>query len=267
MTDERKLTPKQQTFVLAYLETGVASEAYRRAYDCSRMKDATIGKNAHALTKLPAIATQLQVMRDRATETAILDRAGVINLMTEIATADATQLSQVQVRCCRHCWGVGFRYQWKSDIEYGFAIAEVLDDNAKRLAAWEKIGKGPRPEPNDPPTDEGGYGFDVKREPNPECPKCLGEGIEVVKLRDTRKLTGAAKRLYAGVKKTKDGIEIKTRDQDKALEMLGRVHGVFKDAPGVAVAVGVQTAIVNNVVIPDDPLAAARAYQELMKGD
>ena len=30
---DNKLTPKQEAFILAYLETGNASEAYRRAYN------------------------------------------------------------------------------------------------------------------------------------------------------------------------------------------------------------------------------------------
>ncbi len=40
------LTPKQDAFCLAYLETSNASEAYRRAYDAKCMKDETIAKRA-----------------------------------------------------------------------------------------------------------------------------------------------------------------------------------------------------------------------------
>lgn len=43
---------------------------------------------------------------------------------------------------------------------------------------------------------------------------------------DTRKLTGTAKLLYAGVKKTKDGIQILTRDQDAALREVGKFVGI-----------------------------------------
>lgn len=43
------LTPKQEAFVLAYIETGNASEAYRRAYDAARMKDATVNRKAKEL--------------------------------------------------------------------------------------------------------------------------------------------------------------------------------------------------------------------------
>ncbi|MGU9998175.1 terminase small subunit, partial [Bordetella avium] len=36
------LTPKQEAFALAYVETGNASEAYRRAYSAERMKPETV---------------------------------------------------------------------------------------------------------------------------------------------------------------------------------------------------------------------------------
>jgi phage terminase small subunit len=40
------MTPKQEIFCQAYVETGNASEAYRRAYDAARMKPATINRKA-----------------------------------------------------------------------------------------------------------------------------------------------------------------------------------------------------------------------------
>ena len=43
------LTPKQEAFCLAYVETGNASEAYRRAYDAARMKAPTINVKASEL--------------------------------------------------------------------------------------------------------------------------------------------------------------------------------------------------------------------------
>lgn len=37
-----KLTPKQSAFALAYVETGNASEAYRRAYDAEKMQPESV---------------------------------------------------------------------------------------------------------------------------------------------------------------------------------------------------------------------------------
>lgn len=266
----KKLTHKQDAFVQVWFETGNASEAYRRAYDVSRMKEATVNNNAYMLTNKSELRARYDNLRELAVERTVLQKADVINLITEIATADASALSELQVRCCRHCWGVGHRYQWASAVEYAFKCAEVLDQNAaseRRHNTMQAMTnkKVPDVAARDLPGDEGGYGFQVTRGPNPECPHCLGEGHEVVLFKDTRYLKGKNKRLFAGIKKTKDGIEIKTRNQDAALEMLAKIHGVFvPDAPPPVGSVINANGIVT--IISHDPLEAARMYQDLMKG-
>lgn len=54
----QKLTPKQEKFCQAYIETGNASEAYRRAYKTENMKAETINRNAKALLDNTKIATR-----------------------------------------------------------------------------------------------------------------------------------------------------------------------------------------------------------------
>ena len=57
------LTPKQENFCLAYLETGNASEAYRRAYDIGTMKPESVNRKAKELldnVKITARLTQLR---------------------------------------------------------------------------------------------------------------------------------------------------------------------------------------------------------------
>lgn len=59
----RRLTPKQEAFCLAYLETGSASEAYRQAYSSERMKTETINRKAKELLdngKITARVSELQ---------------------------------------------------------------------------------------------------------------------------------------------------------------------------------------------------------------
>ena len=46
---------------------------------------------------------------------------------------------------------------------------------------------------------------------------------------DTREVKGSAALLYAGVKVTKDGIELKVHDQAKALDNVARHLGMFTD--------------------------------------
>ncbi|WP_368648556.1 terminase small subunit [Castellaniella ginsengisoli] len=57
------LTPKQEAFALAYVETGNASEAYRRAYDAGKMTAASVNRKAKELLdngKITARVSELQ---------------------------------------------------------------------------------------------------------------------------------------------------------------------------------------------------------------
>ena len=45
----QELTPKQEKFALAYIETGNAAEAYRIAYDAENMKPVTTRRKAAEL--------------------------------------------------------------------------------------------------------------------------------------------------------------------------------------------------------------------------
>lgn len=58
------LTPKQENFCLAYLETGNASEAYRRAYDCEGAKPETVNRTAKEVLDNPKIAARLAELRE-----------------------------------------------------------------------------------------------------------------------------------------------------------------------------------------------------------
>lgn len=66
----KQLTPKQEAFCLAYIETSNASSAYRQAYDCQRMKPETVNRNAKALLDHNKIATRLAELRQPAVERA-----------------------------------------------------------------------------------------------------------------------------------------------------------------------------------------------------
>ena len=58
-----RLTPKQEGFCLAYLETGNASEAYRRVYDAGRMKPKSIHRKAFGLLEQVKITARLKELR------------------------------------------------------------------------------------------------------------------------------------------------------------------------------------------------------------
>ena len=60
---EYKLTPKQERFCQAYIETGNASEAYRQAYDAENMKAETVHVKASELHVNGKIAVRLEQLQ------------------------------------------------------------------------------------------------------------------------------------------------------------------------------------------------------------
>ena len=59
----KKLTPKQESFCLAYIETGNASEAYRQAYDAENMKPETINRKAKVELDKGKIRARLEALQ------------------------------------------------------------------------------------------------------------------------------------------------------------------------------------------------------------
>lgn len=66
MTD--KLTPKQQAFALAYVETGNASEAYRRAYNAENMSPDALKVEASRTLAKPNVALTVAELQMKAQE-------------------------------------------------------------------------------------------------------------------------------------------------------------------------------------------------------
>lgn len=57
------LTVKQENFCIAYMETGNASEAYRRAYDCQNMKPESINRKAKDMADNVKIRARIEQIR------------------------------------------------------------------------------------------------------------------------------------------------------------------------------------------------------------
>jgi len=66
------LTKKQEDFCLAYMETGNATEAYRRAYKPTTKNEATLNRTAKGLIDNPKIAARIAELRAPAIERAQL---------------------------------------------------------------------------------------------------------------------------------------------------------------------------------------------------
>ena len=206
VTTPRPLNPRQQRFAEEYAKGASGSAAYRAAGYQATGNSAEV--NAGKLLRDPRVAAAVAELRAKSAERAEIDASWVLRQWADIATADPNDLVQYRRACCRHCWGIGHAYQWTQ--------AELERETARLI----NLGK-PAPDAG------GGVGFDLNRSPNPECPECGGEGRGRMLVADTRHLRGAARRLYAGVKLGKDGLEVRMRDQDAALANIAKHLGMF----------------------------------------
>lgn len=82
-----ELTPKQELFCQTYVKTGNASEAYRTAYNASKMKDTTINEKSSRLLKEYKISTRVNFLRNKVEEKHDLTKDKIINRLKEIIFA------------------------------------------------------------------------------------------------------------------------------------------------------------------------------------
>lgn len=213
MRNEHGLTPQQETFAVGLAAGEKQTDAYRAAYPRLKASAKTIAEKASRLAadsrvqaRVKGLLAKTVVAHDKLAEIATRE-------WSDISLADARELSGIHLYCCRYCWGKDFRYQRTAgEMEEAREAFELLPPKKRGNGFDEK----------------GGIGYHAKRDPNPDCPECFGDGMRVVYFNDTRRLSRQAARLFAGVKETKDGLEVKVRSQDGALENLGRVSGVYE---------------------------------------
>lgn len=62
------LTQKQESFCLAYIETGNATEAYRRSYNASNMADTTVNRKGKMLLDMGKIGARIEGIRKEAAD-------------------------------------------------------------------------------------------------------------------------------------------------------------------------------------------------------
>jgi phage terminase small subunit len=220
--DDDLKTDRQAAFVREYVKDWNATKAAIRAGYSERTADEQ-GCRLLANTRIQsAIARRL----DQIVAIAEVDTAMVVRELLDVATADARELVSVYRDCCRHCYGIGHEYEWN---EWEFR-------KACEAAAAHHCGKNcDQPcERGNPPFPAGGLGFTPRRPPVDDCPNCFGRGVETVLVKDTRKLSPQAAKLYAGAQQTKDGVKALGRNQNEALMALGRYLGMFKDRSEVS---------------------------------
>ena len=138
------LTPKQEAFCLAYIETGNASEAYRLNYNAENQKPETINRNAKKLmdnNKIVARLGELQtahaarhnVTVDCLTAALIADRAlarankqsgAAITATMSIAKLHGLDITKVE-----------------ADVNVHGALLDAIAEGRKRIANAKRSGK------------------------------------------------------------------------------------------------------------------------------
>lgn len=183
------LSDQQALFVFWYVKTKNRVEAYKKAgYKCTGDTAYAAASRMYRNVKVSrAIKALAKRMRQR--YTADLDE--IVDQLVAITRADPNLVSQYRRVNCRFCWGEENKYQWRDESEYEAALSKAAEN-----------GK--------PPPEDGGTGFIDNADPNPDCPRCQGEGKGQMIINDTRDLEGDELMYYLGVKQTKNGLEVLT---------------------------------------------------------
>lgn len=209
-----ELTAKQRCFVEEYLVDLNATQAAIRAGYSEKTAEAQASR---LLTKVNVQELIDELMAERSQRTEITAEK-VLQRWWDIATADPNEIIHLRRVCCRHCYGKDHQYQWRDEEEYQQAVKLAVKKAQENEDIIPAI-----------PSNAGGYGFDRLISPNPDCPYCSGEGHSEIHAEDTRHLSSKAKLLFAGIKQTQAGIEIKLQDQGKALENVAKHLGMFTE--------------------------------------
>jgi phage terminase small subunit len=206
-------TNMQKVFAKEYLvDLNATQAAIRAGYSPKTAK-----QQGQRLLTLPHVQEAVQKEMRKQSQRTEITADKVLQQWWDIATADPNDIICLRRVCCRHCYGKNFEYQWRDKKEYDKAVV-AAEAYAKENEKTPII-----------PSNAGGYGFNRLLRPNPDCPYCAGEGQPELHAKDTRDLEPKARLLFAGIKQTQAGIEIKFRDQDKALENVARHLGMFID--------------------------------------
>lgn len=255
------LTVKEGNFVALFCAGTNATDAYAQTFNTTGWKRQSISKRAWMLRNKPEVSQAIQQLLDEQRASMRFGLAELQQHWVDVILADPNELTKHRRVNCRHCWGTKHKYQWRDQNEYAAKVAEALDHNAK----IEEKGNRSRAKPVAIPDSDGGFGFNRTRSPHPDCSVCAGEGEGDVYIGDTSKLSERGKALYAGVKVTRDGIQILMQDKQKAQDMLARTLGAFKDNVQLTGPGGGPIAA-TNIPMPQDPIEAARLYQQIVSG-
>lgn len=217
----KPLGDRELRFCREYVLDQNGTRAFMRATACKNER--TAGTESWRLLKKPEIQAQIALEREDLQRRTGVTTEELVRELVSIVRADPRDLVEYFVGACRYCHGLDHRYH-RTQAEYDRDLANFENTGQlPRRLRW----KADEGEVQDWDA-EGGPGYDRNADPHEDCPECGGRGVGHTILKDTRLLSVDAARLYAGVKESKDGIEVKTHSKDAAIDKLLRILGGYK---------------------------------------
>ncbi len=124
-----KLTPKQESFCMAYLETGNASEAYRQAYSAEKMTPKTVNETASKLLASPKVSARVEELKAMIVEKFVWSRQDSLQVLSDIArtaTEPATsRITAVKELNAMHGYNAPSKVKHEFTDEHGNPITGI----------------------------------------------------------------------------------------------------------------------------------------------
>lgn len=205
MTDN-PITAKMELFCQLSANGHSYSDAYKSSYCAIGSTGNTVSGEVWKLLKDPRISRRIRELEAINAQKLGVTREWLATWHYMRMSYDAAEITKMVIGCCAHCYGDGHLKQWRApDYWEAFAKAELYSQPLPDIA--------------------GGFGYDHRLEPNPDCPKCDGRGTSVTQFIDTSQMSPSARAAFEGIKETKAGIEIKMADKAQAAEALAKLLG------------------------------------------
>jgi len=96
MPSIRSLTIKQENFCNYYVECGNASDAYRRAYSCNKMKDETVNKRSSELLKNGYITGRVNELQSELKKKSDITKEEALKVLADIVRVKVTDIISVK---------------------------------------------------------------------------------------------------------------------------------------------------------------------------
>jgi hypothetical protein len=218
--EETGLTAANERYAFLLAQGKTQTEAFLEAFpQAQSWKREVVYSKASTLAADGKVRARVQALMAAAAEANAVQGGFLLSRYMAQATADPRELSEIRVAPCRYCHGQDHLYQYtdgelaKRKAEHEQRRQERLDDGKRDIGEFN---------------EQGGGGFNISGIPNPECPSCGGEGEPRVVLKDSRTYTQGGLSLFLSAKQGKEGIEVKVRDGNEALQQIARHKGFFE---------------------------------------